>query len=309
MPDRRHQSRALAMLVLVMLFWAGNSIVGRAVRLDIPPATLALFRWAGALALVTPFAVAAVLRDWQLIRRHWLTILLLGLLGVAAFNALLYQGLRYTTATNALLLQAAVPAMVVLADRVIFGTRAHRLQLVGVLISTLGVIVVVLRGDPSGVLKLHFGPGDLLVLAAVTVWACYTVLLRLRPPIAPVSFIFTTFAVGVAVMAPLSAWEAATGPWVRWTPMAWGAIGYVALLPSLAAFFMYNSATATLGPARAGQAITMMPLFGALLSALLLGERLQSYHFVGMAFILAGIAVSTLALRTKTTLAPGVQPR
>lgn len=306
--DRGGQARAFAMLGLVMLLWAGNSIVGRAVRLDIPPFTLAFVRWTGALLLILPFAIPPVRRDWPAIRRGWKPILALGLLGVAAFNAFLYSGLRHTTATNALLLQAAIPALVVALDRAIFGTRPKLLQAIGVAISTLGVVAIVFRGDPAAALDLHFGIGDALVLAGVVVWSLYTVLLRLRPGIAPVSFVALTFAIGVLAMAPLAFMEWRAGEMIRWSPQVIGAFAYVAVLPSLVAYVLYNAAVGKLGPGRAGQAITLMPLFGALLSVALLGEVLQPYHLAGMALILAGIVLGALALRRKDGTGAGDAP-
>ena len=290
----RSQARAFALLGLVMLLWAGNSIVGRAVRDEVGPFTLAFIRWTGASLVLAPFAVRPLLRDWPAIRRNWKAILLLGLLGVAAFNALLYSGLKHTTATNALLLQAAIPPAVMLFDRLFFGVRSNWWQAAGVVASVLGVVAIVFEGDPAAALRLHFGLGDALVLVSVVVWALYTVFLRLRPEISPVSFIATTFLVGVVAMAPLAAFEAQP---LLWSPRVGGAFLYVALLPSLLSYFIYNHATAIVGPARAGQAITLMPLFGAFLAALLLGERLHPFHFAGMALILAGIFVAALAPR------------
>lgn len=294
---RSGQARAFLMLGLVMLLWAGNSIVGRAVRFDIPPLTLAFVRWTGALLVLAPFAIGPVRRDWPAIRRGWKPILALGLLGVAAFNALLYSGLRHTTATNALLLQAAIPALVVILDRVFFGTRASLWHGIGVALSTLGVIAIVFEGDPAAALRLHFGLGDALVLGGVAVWSLYTVLLRLRPGIAPISFVALTFAIGALAMAPLALVEWRMGEIVRWSPGVIAAFAYVALLPSLVAYFIYNTAVERVGAARAGQAITLMPLFGALLSAALLGEVLHPYHLAGMALILTGIVIGALAMR------------
>ena len=295
MPADRRQLTAFALLGLVMMLWAGNSIVGRAVRFDVPPLTLAFVRWLGASLLLLPFAIAPLKRDWPAIRAAWKPVLILGLLGVGAFNALLYSGLRYTTATNALLLQAAIPALVVLFDRLFFAVRSPRLQTLGVLSSTLGVLTIVFEGDLAKAVNLHFGPGDVLVLASVLVWALYTVFLRLRPGIAPVSFVAATFLIGAAAMAPLALGEWLSGEAIRWGPRVWGAFAYVCVLPSILSYFIFNSAIRTVGPARAGQAITLMPLFGAVLSAALLGERLQPYHFAGMALILVGIALSVLA--------------
>lgn len=289
--DRRH-AQAFALLGIVMVLWAGNSIVARAVRFEIAPFTLAFLRWAGATLAVAPFAVRPLIRDWPAIRRGWKPLLALGVLGIGSFNALLYSGLQYTTATNALLMQAAIPAAMVLLDRLLFGVRHGGWQIAGVTASMLGVVVIVFEGDPAAALRLHLGFGDALILLSVVVWSLYTVLLRLRPEIAPTSFIAVTFFIGVAMMAPPAAWEWHAGHTIAWSPRIYAAVFYVALLPSLLSYFIYNHATRIVGPAQAGQAITLMPLFGAFLSAALLGERLHAFHFVGMAFVLAGIALS-----------------
>lgn len=297
MNPRNSQMRAFAALGLVMLLWAGNSIVARAVRFDIPPFTLAFLRWLGASLVLLPFAIAPLRRDWRALLGGWKVVLLLGVLGIGAFNALLYSGLQYTTATNALLLQAAIPAAVMLLDRVLFGVRSGGWQKIGVTFSILGVVAIVFEGDPGAAMRLHFGLGDVLILAAVVVWAIYTVFLRQRPQVSPVSFVAATFAFGVVAMAPLAAWEWLHGARIVWSGEVLGALAYVALLPSLVSYFIYNWAAGVVGPARAGQSITMMPLFGAFLSAALLGEALRGYHYAGMALIVAGIALSALALR------------
>jgi drug/metabolite transporter (DMT)-like permease len=262
---------------------------------------------------VAPFAIRPLLRDWPAIRRGWKPLLALGLLGIGSFNALLYSGLQYTPATNALLLQAAIPAAMVLCDRLLFGVRHGWGQIAGVTASMLGVLVIVFEGDPAAALRLHFGFGDALILLSVVVWSLYTVLLRLRPAIAPTSFIAVTFFIGVLVMAPAAAWEWHGGATIAWSPRIYAAVIYVALLPSLLSYFIYNHAAAVVGPAQAGQAITLMPLFGAFLSAALLGERLHPFHFAGMAFILAGIALSLVAGRRKqpagAVAEPGLEDR
>jgi drug/metabolite transporter (DMT)-like permease len=297
MPADSRQLRAFALLALVMVLWAGNSIIGRAVRFDVEPMTLAFVRWAGASLILLPFALRPLRRDWPAIRKAWGPVLLLGLLGVGAFNALLYSGLRYTTATNGLLLQAAIPAAVVLFDRLFFGVRSPMLQNLGVMGSILGVAVIVFEGDPARALRLHFGFGDVLILAAVIVWSLYTVFLRLRPAISSTSFVAATFLIGALAMAPFFAHDLASGEHVAFTPKVLGAFAYVAVLPSIVSYFIFNAATQTVGPARAGIAITLMPIFGAFLSAGLLGEKLHAYHFAGMALILFGIALSLAARR------------
>ncbi|HRO02243.1 MAG TPA: DMT family transporter, partial [Terricaulis sp.] len=203
--ERAAYVRVYAMLMLVMLFWAGNSIVGRAVHQEIAPFTLALARWAGALLVLAPFAWKHVRADWPMARKHWRVILLLGVLGVAAFNALLYSGLAYTTATNSVLIQAGIPALVLLLGLILYRERPAPAQVIGVTIAAVGAAVIVARGDLSVLTALRFGYGDVLIVIAALIWAFYTVLLRARPPIHPLSFLLLTFAIGVIAMAPLAA--------------------------------------------------------------------------------------------------------
>lgn len=296
-PGGGRQWLSFAALALVMLLWAGNSIVGRAVRDDVPPFTLAFARWMGALIVVLPFAWRHLQTNGAALLRHWRIVLTLGLVGVAAFNGLLYSGLRHTTATNALLLQAGIPALVLLFDRTIFGLRATRWQVLGVTVSTLGVLAIITRGLPEALLGLHFGGGELLILAAVLAWSLYTSLLKLRPGIHPLSFLTATFVIAAVAMAPLAVHEWQQGERIVWGPLAFGSMAYVALLPSAVAYGLYNAAVADLGAGRAGQAITLMPLLGALLAAALLDEPLLQFHFLGMVLILAGIVVASLRLR------------
>ncbi len=297
----RNELTAFALLVLVMALWSGNSIIGRAVRDDIPPSTLAFIRWAGALVVLLPIAGRGLVRDRPALRASWRVVLALGVIGIGGFNGLLYSGLHHTTATNALLLQAAIPAGVLVADRLLNGVRHPTMQRLGVGVSTLGVAVIVFEGDPARLLGLHLGRGDALVLAAVLSWALYTVWLRHAPKVAPLSLLTATFIIGMLVMAPFALAEYLAGERIVWSAGTIGALAYVCLLPSIIAYSIYNWATHTLGAGRAGQAITLMPLFGALLSAALLGEALHLYHLAGMALILLGIVASAFAGRRQAT--------
>ncbi len=297
--SRTNQFPALAMLGLVMLAWAGNAIFGRAVRMDIGPFTLAFSRWVVASLILAPFALDAVRKEARSLLKHWKIVLVLGLLGVGGFNGLLYAGLKYAPASNAVLLQASVPAMVMVLDRLLFRARPEPMQAFGVVIAMLGVALVVTRGDPAAIFALQFGKGEWLTLAAVFLWSLYTVLLRLRPQISPLTFVFTTFLIGALTMAPAAAVEWMTGTVPHWTPTVLGAIAYVAIFPSIFAYFVYVWATARVGPVVSGQAITLTPLFAALLSSFFLGEKLYGYHIAGMALILVGTVIAPLGQRRK----------
>jgi len=290
----RSRRAVYLMLALVMLFWSGNSVVARALRNDVPPFTLAFWRWGGAFLLALPFCWRLIVADRAIIRAHWPIILLLGMLGMGAFNAFFYSGLQYTTASNSLLIQAAVPALVLALDALIFRSRPLFVQIAGVLIAAAGVVAIILKGDPAVLATLTFNRGDALILCAVIVWALYTVLLRLRPPMHGMSFVGVTIAVGAIAMMGFSIAELQSHPVHLSLPVLAG-VGYIILFPSLIAYFLYNLAVERIGAADVGQAVNLQPLFGALLASLVLAEPIHGYHMVGMALILIGIALPTAA--------------
>ncbi len=277
------------MLGMTMTFWAGNAIVGRAVRGEIPPLMLAFSRWTLALLILAPFAWRRAVAQRALIRRHWGAILFLGLAGVAAFNGFLYSGLRYTTAANSLLLQGLIPTLVVIVGSVVFGDKAPWRQVAGIALSTLGVTFIVFRGELSEILRLRLGMGDLLVLCGCAAWAIYTASLRLRPPIDPLVFLFVTFAIGALAMGVGALSEAQAIAQMHWDGRMVAAIAYVAIFPSILAYMSFNAAVSHVGPGAAGQAISLLPLLGAVLAAMILGEPLFPYHLAGMALILGGV--------------------
>lgn len=287
------------LLVLTNLFWAGNFVVGRAVHGMIPPAGTTFLRWSIALAVLMPFAIRAVRRDWPLVLLHWPRLALMGVLSVCAFSTLLYTGLAHTTATNALLLNSIAPILIVVAGWLVAGERVTAVQAAGIVTSFAGVTAIVFRGSWEGVRALAFGTGDLWVLAAVTVWAGYTVLLRWRPAaIAPVVFLAVTITAGVVASLPLYLWEVMSGAPTVLTAGSVSGLLYMGVLPSLVSHAFWNRAVGEVGGNTAGLFIHLTPVFGTLLAVTFLGETFHVYHAVGIALILAGIIVTTRAGRS-----------
>ena len=298
--------RAYAALTLIMVFWAGNAIVGRAVHNDIPPFFLSFARWTGGFLVLLPFAARKLAADRAVLARNWVKLVAFGVVGVATFNAFLYWGLGYTTATNGLLMQALMPGLVLAFGFVLFRDRAPLGQVLGVVLSTMGVGVIIFQADLAALLRLRFGFGDGLVLCGCLAWSLYTAVLRLRPPVHPWSFLTVTFAVASLALTPLVASEWREIAAMRWGPGVFAAIAYVAVLPSVVSYFLYNWAVAEVGAGPAGQTMSLMPLFGAVLAALLLHEPFHAYHLAGMALICGGIVLTavTLARRRPAVVQP-----
>ncbi len=279
------------LLSLAPLFWAGNLILARGLRAEIPPVGLAFWRWVAGSAIALAFAWPHLRADWATIRQHWRTLALLSVLGIGAFNTLLYVGLQSTPALNGLLVQASLPLFVALLSYCFFGDRLTIRQQIGLALALLGAIAIISRGNWQVLANLDFNPGDLWIFLAAICYAAYSSLLRLRPAIHPLSFLVVLFMGGALFLLPLYVWESGDRP-LRWNPTTAAAITYVAIFPSLLSYLCYNRGVELVGANRAGLFIYLLPLFGSLLAVALLGERFQSYHLLGLAAIAGGIAIA-----------------
>ena len=287
---------AFLLLALANLFWSGNWIAGRALRDSFDPVSLNFWRWTIAAVVLAPFALPALRGKWALIRRHAGILALLAFTGVALFQSLVYLGLRSTLAVNAVLLNSSLPLFMLLCSRVIERERASPRQVAGMLISLAGILVILSRGDPSALLQLELHPGDGWILLAMPVWGIYSVLLKRRPPgLGGLEFLFVISLAGVLMLAPAAALQALHAP-LR-TPSANEALAvlYMGLAASVLAFICWNRGVATVGANAAGFTVHLLPAFGTLLAILLLGETFQVFHAAGIAIIIAGVLLATLA--------------
>jgi drug/metabolite transporter (DMT)-like permease len=300
--------RLAVLLTLPPLMWAGNAVVGRLMVGQVPPLTLNALRWALAALLLAPLAWR-VWRDRAAIGRAWVYLLAIGTLGVGAFNSLQYLALVTSTPLNVTLINASMPVWMLLVGAVAYAQRPTRGQLLGALLSFAGVATVLTRGAWAALADLQFVVGDALMLLAVMGWAVYSWLLVRPPPSmrAPqrpdwdwAAFLFVQMLFGLLTAGGAAIVETAlvAHPPVDWSnPKVLAALAFVAIGPSLVAYRCWGLGVAQAGPTLAAFFVNLSPLFTALLSAALLGERPQPYHALAFALIVAGIVVSSLRQR------------
>jgi len=280
-------------LLLAVLFWSGNFIVGRAVAESVPPIGLAFWRWILALLLVLGLGWRHIAKDLPALKASWPMLLVLGVLGVSTFNTFVYYGLHTTTALNALLLQSAMPIVILALTFLLFGERPRIAQAVGVVVSLAGVATIASSGDWSALASLTFNSGDLWVLGAVGSYALYSVLLRKRPSVHPLSFLAAIFALGSLVLVPFYVAEhLMLGP-MQPTLETFLALIYVAVFPGFLSYLFFNRGVELAGANTAGHFIHLIPIFGSVLAMLLLGERLAVFHVVGGLLIACGLVLAT----------------
>ena len=281
------------LLALTSLFWAGNTVLGRFIAGHVPPVTLAFIRWAGAFAVLLPFAARHLARDWPMIRKHAGLMTLLALTGFSAYNTFAYYGLQYTTAINGLLLQSVGPLFVAVWTFALFGDRLTLRQAGGICVSLTGVLIIISRGSLAVLIGIGFNQGDLWFLIALLIYGFYTAWLRQRPAIHPVSFLAVGMGWGALLLLPAVTVEIATGHTMVVDGESLASFAYVCIFPSLLGYLFLNRGIELIGANRAAPFMHLVPVFGSVLAIALLGERFELFHAVGYALVFAGITVAT----------------
>ncbi len=284
------------LLACANLFWAGNQVVGKSVLDQVPPFALGFWRWALALLILLPLAGPELVRAWPVIRRHGPYLLACGLMAVTAWQALIYLALQRTLVLNILLINALGPLLIMGAAWAMAGERMSARQALGGLLGLLGALAIVTQADPARLLALEFQSGDLLALAGQIIWAVYSIMLRRRPAgLTPLGFATSTAVFGTLGLVPFELWEHAQigGFALTWPIVA--ALAYLAVFPSVLSLILWNRGVAAVGAGPAGQTMYLIPLFGAVLSMVFLGERLAWHHAIGIALIAPGVWLASRA--------------
>lgn len=285
---------AAALAATASLCWAGNWVLGRAIRADVPPFGLTFWRWALAAVILLPFALPRLRGDWAVVRAHLPLVAGMALLSAAMFQSMTYIGLHSTEAINGLLVSATMPVFIVIIAFFVLRERLTARQAAGIGVSFCGVAFIIVRGEPGRLLDLHFNVGDAWILAALVVWGLYSVLLKFKPKdLSAVGLTFFIAVMGAGFILPLHLWEVAQGMTVPLTAAGIGSVLYTGIFASVVALLSYNAAVARIGPSRAVFFLHLMPVFGAGLAVVFLGERLEAFHLIGFPIALGGVLFAT----------------
>ncbi len=285
-------------LLTATALWAGNAIAGRVLVGSISPITLSAVRWGLAALLLLPLGWR-VFKPGSALWQNKQRFLLLGLFGVGSYNVLLYLALQTSTAINVTLIGASMPIWMLFIGAVFYQVKPSILQMVGAVVSLLGVGMVLTRGDLTDLLSMEMVAGDLLIMLATILWAIYSWMLT-RPGSSSerqwpwAEFLMAQVMVGLLWTGLFDGFEIATGhAFIDLNLWTGALIIFVAIGPSLIAYRCWGLGVNRAGPTVAAFFANFIPLFTALLSAAMLGEPPQLFHGLAFALIVAGIAISS----------------
>ena len=282
-------SQPVFLLTLTTLFWAGNTVAGKAAVGHISPGLLTFSRW-GLLSLILPLIYRKQMSTVRPeLQGRWIYVVAMGALGLAAFNLLFYISAHHTTAVNIGILQGSIPIIVLIGAFLIYRARITALQVLGAAVGLVGVVTVALRGVPSQLADLRLNDGDIMMACACIFYAGYTLGLKSRPNISGI-VLFSYFAIaGSLLSAPVALLEWWNGSIIWPDGLGWIVIIYVTIFPSFLSQIFFLRSVDLIGPGRSGVFVNLTPIFSALLAVVLLSEVFQLYHAIALTLVVLGL--------------------
>ncbi len=284
--------RAYLFLTITALSWGANAVAGKMAVGHISPMLLTSMRWGMACAILLTFALPQVRRDMNVIRANLPLLMAYGAVGFTSFNILLYSALGYTTAINVAIEQAGMPMLIFLANFLMFRIKVTPAQILGFLLTLSGVAITASGGSLARLIGLELNRGDALMLLAILCYGGYTVALRYKPKLHWQSMITVMAASAFLTSLPFAAFEVARESVIWPDTTGWLVAAFTAIFPSLVAQVLFIRGNEIIGSNRAGIFINLVPIFGTLLSVMVLGEMLHLYHVVALGLVLGGIWLS-----------------
>lgn len=287
--------RVYILLVLCVLFWSGNIVLGKFVNTQIEAFELAFFRWLFTFIFLLPtLFIIDIKKVIKIFRKNFLFLSFLSILGITLFNTILYIALETTSATNALIINSTTPLLILLFSFIILKTKITSSQIIGIFLSTFGVIFLVLKGNLFDLSDIKFSKGDFWIILSSIVWAIYSTIIKLKPKeLTRLELFVTTVFIGFLFLIPLYLLQ---GYSIKEELLIlnenWYFFAYLSLFASLLSYYFWNIGVDEIGAEKTGQFTHLMPIFGAILAFIFLGERLELFHLIGALFIAIGIFLS-----------------
>jgi drug/metabolite transporter (DMT)-like permease len=296
-PNER--TRAYLVLCVMPLFFSSNLIIGRGAITTVEPFTLAFLRWTLAALLLLPFAWSGLRSHGGQLASQWRMLVVQGFLGMWICGAIVYLGLKFTTATNGTLIYTSSPVLILLLEQIFRGRTISAREAIGIVLALSGVLTIVVKGSLDVLLGLSFNIGDLLFAGAALSWALYSVLLKNEKNVQiPSNAVFAaTAAMGAVTLAPFMLAEVAYTGHFPTELNAWFSIIGIVVSASILAFSTFQYGIKVLGPSVTGLFMYLLPPYGVFMAIMFLGESFQPFHAAGSALVMTGLILATAPSR------------
>ncbi len=283
--------QAYCLLILTTICWGLNAVFARMVAGDISPMLLVSIRWLGTFFLLFMFAGRTILEKLPHIRQQKGYTFLMGLVGLGGFGTLIYYSAYYTTAVNIGIIQGAMPAIVLVGSCCFLRTSVNFVQILGVIVTVIGVGVVSINGELENLFSLNLNIGDLMMLIAVLFYSAYTLGLRKKHNLSSTALFASVVVWAFISTLPLTIYEFSSGKTIWPDGNVWIIVGLIVLLPSFLSQICFIASVKLIGPARSGVFVNLVPIFASFFAVQMLGESFEIFHGVSLFLVLFGIYI------------------
>ena len=290
---------AYILLILTTLFWSGNFIVGKAASTyEIPPFSLNFYRWLFAGLILLPFTFREILKKKNYIFNNIGFFVILGITSITIFNSTVYYSLYYMQVISGVLMISTIPVWIMFISSILGIEKTNKFQILGVILSLLGVLFIITKSDIHVIKNLAFNRGDLIMASGMFAWALYSALLKKKTyEISQITLLEVVIISGLVFLVPIYILEMNFGNQIiLGTPFIL-TLSYVVIFPGLASFFFWIKGIGIIGANRAGVFLHLMPVFGSIMAIVFFGEKFMIYHLLGAIFIIAGITLSNKKIK------------
>ena len=292
-------TKAYIMLVCATLFWAGNFAVGKfAFLTEIPPLSLVFYRWLLVWILLLPFTFRNILKFKNTILDNLPLLFFLGLTSVGLFNSFTYLSLIHTQVINASLFNTAIPAVIILLCFLFKIEKTNRFQILGLIVSVLGILSIIAKLNLDILLSLDFNKGDIIMIGGVITWGIYSTLLKKKNfnlPLLTLVHVICTF--GLICVFPQFLFEFTQGKVINIDINLVYTLIFLALFPSIGSYYCWAGAVSIIGANRAGIFLSLIPLFSTMMGIFFFNEQFQVYHLTGAVLIILGLFLSNKEIK------------
>ena len=287
------------MLVLATLFWAGNFIVGKAAFVEnIPPMSLVFLRWSLVWLILLPFTYKEILKHKDVILKNLPLLFFLALTSVGLFNSFTYLALVYTQVINASLFNTAIPAMIILLCFLFKIEKTNRFQIMGLILSVIGILSIITKLDLNILLSLNFNKGDIIMIGGVITWGLYSSFLKKKKFTLPLlTLVHILCTLGLLFILPQFLFEVSRGQIINFDINLGYILIYLALFPSIGSYYCWAGAVSIIGANRAGIFLSLIPLFSTILAMIFFDEKFYFFHFFGSVLIVLGLFLSNKKIK------------
>jgi drug/metabolite transporter (DMT)-like permease len=292
-------TKAYIMLVCASLFWAGNFIVGKyAFLTDIPPLSLVFYRWTLVWFILLPFTYKEIIKYKDIIFHNLPLLFLLGFTSVGLFNSFTYLALIHTQVINASLFNAAIPAIIILLCFLFKVEKTNKFQILGLIISVLGIIAIITKLKLDILLSLNFNKGDLIMVGGALTWGIYSTLLKRKKFTLPLlTLVHVICTLGLISVLPQFLYEYTNGQVIKFDINLVYTLIFLALFPSIGSYYCWAGAVSIVGANRAGISLSLIPLFSTIFAIAIYDEKFQFFHLIGAILIILGLFLSNKEIK------------